>query len=407
MTDRARRVIQQCADIAGITEEPGRITRRCLTSPMRDVHNYLRRRMGDLDMAVQVDAAGNLRGIWSPNQSQLKRLLIGSHLDTVPDAGAFDGVLGVVIALEWVLLAREMKLPFPIDVVGFSEEEGVRFGLPFIGSRALAGTFDESLLSLRDDRDTSLDEALRAFGLNPSEITNAGVSDDVLGFVEVHIEQGPVLDDSKLSVAAVNCIVGQTRGTLSFVGQANHAGTTPMRLRRDALTASAEFILRVEEFALREQHLTATVGRIAVEPNATNVIPGTVILSLDCRHPDDGNRTSAVDQLLVRAQDIAQRRKLAMHWSKQLDQPAVPMSEKLTAHMAAAIRAAGLPLKVMTSGAGHDAMIMATRMPATMLFLRSPGGISHDPRESVLVEDIEASLRVAHRFLERLAADVG
>jgi allantoate deiminase len=389
-----------------MTEEEGRITRRFLTPPMHRVHAHLDNRLKDLGMQVSVDAAGNLRGHWeSPNPSRT-RLVIGSHLDSVPNAGAYDGVLGVVIALEWVRIAGEIGFDRPIEVIGFSEEEGVRFGVPFLGSRAVAGCFDRELLSLSDATGTTLEESIRVFGLDPSEIDQAAIDDPVRGFVEVHIEQGPVLDTAELSVASVTAIAGQTRGTLQFNGHANHAGTTPMHLRKDALAAAAEWITSVEELAHRTPGLVATVGKILVEPNAANVIPAKADLNLDCRHADDDVRDQAVLALLARARAIAEKRGLTIAWTEHMHQPAVLMDEQLATMMAEAIQATGLPATRMISGAGHDAMIMASRMPATMLFVRSPGGISHDPAEAVFAEDIEASLQVARRFLERLTADV-
>ena len=406
MTDQARRAIEECLCIARMTEEPGRITRRFLTPPMHDVHAHLRTRMESLGMDVEVDAVGNLRGLWQPRASHRDRLMIGSHLDTVPNAGAFDGILGVVLALEWVQLAQEMNFNAPIEVIGFSEEEGVRFGVPFLGSRAAARSFDPNLLHLSDHAGITLEEAIRDFGLDPSQIHRAAIDSDVRGFVEVHIEQGPVLDQAALSVAAVTAIVGQTRGTLAFKGHANHAGTTPMHLRKDALAAAAEWISAVEERGSHTPGLVATVGKIVAEPNATNVIPGKVEVTLDCRHSDDSIRASSVRQLLAHAQAIATRRKIDVHWHEQMNQPAVPMDETLTAIMAEAIQQAGLPKMKMTSGAGHDAMIMASRVPTTMLFVRSPGGISHDPAEAVELQDVDASLQVARIFLQRLAEDV-
>jgi allantoate deiminase len=322
----------------------------------------------------------------------------------VPNAGAYDGVLGVAVALEWILMAQEMKLPFPIEVVGFSEEEGVRYGVPFLGSTAVAGCFDRKLLDLRDEEGITLEQAIRGFGLDPADIDEAKIGNDVIGFVEIYIEPGPVLEASDLRVAAVTGIVGQTRGILTFTGHANHAGTTPMHLRRDALAAAAEWISIVEQLANQSEGLVATVGQIRIRPNAVNVIPGTAEASVDCRHVDDAARTRAVNELLSRAREIAGRRGLAMSWIVLVNQRAVPMDPQLTAMMVDAIREAGLPEKKMTSGAGHDAMIMASRVPATMLFVRSPGGVSHDPSESVLVEDVETSLCVARKFLERLAS---
>jgi allantoate deiminase len=283
----------------------------------------------------------------------------------------------------------------------------VRFGVPFIGSRAVAGRFDSSLLALKDAEGTTVEEAIRRFGLDPGRIDDASADADSLAFVEIHIEQGPVLETDNLSVAAVTAIVGQTRMSLTFTGHANHAGTTPMHLRRDALAGVAEWIAAVETLALRTEGLAATVGKAEVVPNAGNVIAGTVTVSLDVRHSDDFARNQAVEMLVKQASGIADRRRLALDCKRQMDQPAAPMDERLTAFLAEAMEAAGLPAKRMNSGAGHDAMVMAARMPTAMLFLRSPGGISHHPDEAVREEDVEASLHAGRKFLERLAADLG
>ena len=396
----------ECGRIATMTEEPGRITRRFLTPPVRAVHEYLRVRMQELGMQVHVDAAGNLRGLWQSQNASGKRLVMGSHIDTVPDAGAYDGVLGVVVALEWVRIAKELKFPINIEVIAFSEEEGVRFGVPFIGSRAVAGRFDEDILEAKDSDGVTLEAAIRAFGLDPGLIGKAELDKDAVGFVEVHIEQGPVLESESLSVAVVTAIVGQTRLTFEFIGHANHAGTTPMRLRHDALAAAAEWIAKVETLALATDGLVATVGKVVVEPNAGNVVPGAVKVSLDVRHAIDSTRKEAIEKLIESVDAIAARRSLTVKRTRQMDQPAVPMDERLTSFLADAIEAIGLPVKMMSSGAGHDAMVMAARVPTAMLFLRSPGGISHHPAEAVLEGDVEASLGVGRKFLERLAAEI-
>ena len=405
MKDRAQRAIAECRLIAAMTEEPGRITRRFLTPPMRDVHAHLRSRMEALGMSAHVDALGNLRGIWRPAGAPRKRLLLGSHIDTVPNAGAFDGVLGVTAALEWVGIAQELGLPLAIEVIAFSEEEGVRYAVPFLGSRAIAGTFDKTMLAYEDVSGIRMDEAMRAFGLTPEKIDEAVLDEDVLGFVEIHIEQGPVLEAENLPLAVVEAIVGQTRLTLTFTGQANHAGTTPMHLRRDALAAAAEWITAVESLALRTEGLAATVGSIVAEPNAGNVVPGVVHVSLDARHAHDAKRTAAVEELVARAGAIAERRGLVLQHTNLLDQPAVPMDEHLMEFLNSALESAGYPPKTMPSGAGHDAMVMAERLPTAMLFLRSPGGISHHPAETVLEEDVEAAMHVGREFLLRLAAE--
>jgi allantoate deiminase len=417
MRDRALHAIAECNLIATMSEEPGRITRRFLTPPMHAVHAHLRARMEALGMSVRVDAVGNLRGLWSSPSAPAKRLILGSHIDTVPDAGAFDGVLGVTLALEWVDLAQELALPLAIEVIAFSEEEGVRYVVPFLGSRAVAGTFDQAMLAYEDADGVRMDDAIRAFGLDPSKIGEAVLDENVLGFIEIHIEQGPVLEAENLQLAVVEGIIGQTRLGLRFTGQANHAGTTPMHLRRDALTAAAEWIGAVESQVkeaaekqdplLREPGLVATVGKIAIEPNAGNVIPGVVGVSLDLRAVSNRSRSRWVTELIREATTIARRRGIEFEWVKKMDERRVDMDKVLSLRLKSAVEAAGFPLKTMPSGAGHDAMVMAARVPTAMLFLRSPGGISHHPAESVLVEDVGASLHVGREFLLQLAQDIG
>ena len=363
--------------------------------------------MESLGMSVHLDAVGNLRGLWKPAEPpSTVRLLLGSHIDTVPDAGAFDGVLGVVLALVLVESAKALRLPLALEVIAFSEEEGVRFGFPFIGSRAVAGRLDPSILAHKDAKGTSIRQAIADFGLDPGNLQDAVADQRAAGFIELHIEQGPVLETEGLMVAAVTSIVGQTRLDLKFTGHANHAGTTPMHLRHDALAAAAEWIAKVEALALKTEELVATVGKLEAHPNAGNVIAGSVELSLDIRHVRDTTRKAAVDDLLHVAKSIAERRGLKLEWTQKMDEPSVPMDERLTAFMTNAIEAAGFPAKAMPSGAGHDAMIMAGLMPTAMLFLRSPGGLSHHPDEAVRDEDVEAALCVGERFLQRLAADV-
>jgi allantoate deiminase len=407
MKDRALRAIAECRHIAALSEELGRITRRFLTAPTHHVHAHLRARMESLGMSIHVDAAGNLRGLWSKAGVGHKRLVLGSHIDTVPDAGAFDGVLGVTLALEWVGIAQDLALPLTIEVIAFSEEEGVRFGVPFLGSRAVAGNFDDAWLTLTDTEGIAMEAAMRGFGLDPGRIGEAALNADAADFLEIHIEQGPVLEAEGLRVAAVTAIAGQTRLNMAFGGQANHAGTTPMHLRRDALAAAAKWITAVETLAHRTDGLIATVGKVIVEPNAGNVVPGYAQVSLDVRHVNDRTRVTAVEELVAKASLIAAQRGLTLERTDRLDQSAVPMDERLTALLTSAIEAAGYPVKTMPSGAGHDAMVMAAKVATAMLFLRSPGGISHHPAETVLEEDVEAALHVGREFLLQIARQVG
>jgi allantoate deiminase len=387
----AQKTIECCRDLALCTEEPGRITRTFLSPPMHDVHHILGAWMLQLGMDVSIDAAGNLRGLRA--SASQRRVVIGSHLDTVPNAGAFDGILGVVLGVALVEALGDDVIAPAIEVIGFSEEEGVRFGVPFIGSRAVAGTLDESVLT------PAVTDAVRAFGLDPANIPMALLSSDACAYLEFHIEQGPALESRGLPLGIVDAIAGQSRFTLTFRGRANHAGTTPMSLREDALAAAAEWICEVERVAAGEPGLVATVGSIAVEPDATNVIAGCARVSLDVRHANDTVRHAAVDRVLRAADEIARRRGITVSHEQRLDQPAVEMDCNLRGKLARAVEEAGYPVHHITSGAGHDAMILAPLVPTAMLFLRSPGGISHHPDESVLARDVEAALEAGMRFL--------
>lgn len=376
----AAEVIGRCRALAACTEEPGHITRTFLSPPMREVHRLVGGWMGSAGLRVSIDAVGNIRGVSGAGP----RLMIGSHLDTVRHAGAFDGILGVMMG---VALAQRHP-PCALEVIGFSEEEGVRFGTPFLGSLALVGT---PLV------EPPIIEAIRAFGLDPERIPEAAMSADVKGYVEFHIEQGPVLESLGLPLGVVEAIAGQSRLEVRFNGHANHAGTTPMSLRRDALAGAAEWIALVEREACATAGLVATVGKLEAQPGVANVIAGSVRASLDVRHARDQERARAVAAILGGAERIAARRGLKVEWETRLEQPAVAMQ---FAGVERAVEAAGYPVHRMVSGAGHDAMIVACRVPAAMLFLRSPGGISHHPDEAVLPEDVAAALAVGMRFLE-------
>lgn len=354
-------------------------------------------------MQVNVDAAGNLRGLLG--SAMAPRLIIGSHLDTVPNAGAFDGILGVMLGLALVEELPALALPLSIEVIGFSEEEGVRFRKPFLGSLALMGELSREILSLKDAQGVSVEQAIRDFGLDPTNIPAAKFAPQTVGYLEFHIEQGPVLESQDKALGVVEAIVGQSRLVLSFIGNANHAGTTPMHLRHDALAAAAEWIVAVEDLAKQHDDLVATVGQIDARPGAGNVIAGHVDATLDLRSAHDAVRLAALEQLLNAARIAAERRGVELRWRRTLDQPAVPMDTRLTGLLEqAAGYAKERPLR-MVSGAGHDAMIVATGVPSCMLFLRTPGGTSHHPDETVLAEDVEAALEAGLKFLKLLGGD--
>jgi allantoate deiminase len=409
MRERAQQVIARCRRLATFTEDvvagnqPS--TRRTFLSlPMHDCHREITRWLEALGIPVRVDATGNLRATYPAAQSGAPKLLVGSHLDTVPNAGAYDGVLGVVLAVSLLETLHGRKLPFGIEVIGFSEEEGVRFGVPFIGSRALVGRLDEALLQMQDGHGISVRKAMEEFGLNPAEIPQARLSDEYFGYIEFHIEQGPVLEELGQPLATVESIAGQSRLEFTFLGRSNHAGTTPMHLRYDALAAAAEWISAVERRARSVPGLVATVGKIDAKPGATNVIAGETRVTLDVRHGSDEIRIRAVKDLVEQAQEIASRRGLTAKSSTMLEQQAVAMNPLLVAEIERAIEKTGCVSHRMVSGGGHDAMILAEKIPAAMIFLRTPGGISHDPAESVAVEDVEKAIECGLHLLDQLAA---
>ena len=406
-TAQAREVIRWCRQLATLSEDPNGTTRTFLSKPMREVHTALATWMAGVGMTVRVDAVGNIRGLYPADRSaetagSIPRLFIGSHLDSVPNAGAFDGVFGVVLAVALVEMLGEKRFPFAIEVIGFSDEEGVRFGTPFLGSRALAGSFDSALLSLADASGRTVRDAIEAFGLDVNRIPDAQAPAAAIGYLEFHIEQGPVLDNLNLSLAVVEVISGQSRVDLTFTGVAGHAGTTPMKMRKDALAGAAEWIAEVEREALATPDLVATVGRMNVTPGAGNVIPAQCAASLDVRHPTDAIRQAATTRLLSSAEEIAGRRGLEVTFETRLDQPSVAMDRSFAAVLDRAIELAGFPSHRMASGAGHDAMVVSARMPAGMIFLRCANGISHHPSESVREEDVEAALKTGAQFLDEL-----
>ena len=320
---------------------------------------------------------------------------MGSHIDTVPDAGAFDGVLGVALALALVRSLDGVRLPFAIEVIAFSEEEGVRFSLPFIGSRALTGSLGTDDLETVDQEGVSVRQAIAGFGLDADDWQNALATPGTFAFLEVHIEQGPVLEDLGLPLGVVTALVGQSRFELTFKGKANHAGTTPMPLRRDALACAAAWVVKVEATGRAVPGLVATVGSIRVAPGVANVIAGSAVVSLDVRHASDETRSQVEIALLASAEHEAATRGVSLDVQQKLAQDAVPLDVRLIDLLASCV---STPHR-MVAGAGHDAMMIAGSIPSAMLFIRTPGGLSHHPDEAVAIEDVQASFETIRKLL--------
>jgi len=395
-------VLERCAQLATISDEPGRLTRLFAGPAMGRAHERVRGWMRAAGLSVRVDAAGNLIGRREGPVPHAPTLVLGSHLDTVRDAGAFDGPLGILVALA--ALERRAHLPYAIEVVAFSDEEGVRFGTAYLGSRSFAGTFPQELLELTDATGATMAQALEAFGGDPAGLPGAArAGDPLLGYVEVHIEQGPVLEERGVPLGVVGAIAGATRAEARFVGRAGHAGTVPMDSRRDAVTGAAEWTLAVEATGRATPGLVATVGRLEVDPGAPNVVAGAVSATLDVRHGDDAVREHAVAALRRSAAAIADARGLHLQWTTRLENPAVRVDERLTGMLADAVAAAGHPVVRLTSGAGHDAVALADLTGVALLFVRCAGGLSHHPDESVERDDVGAAIDVLERFLVSLS----
>lgn len=393
----AGRVMARCRALGRLSDRPDGLFRPFLSPATREAHALVAGWMREAGLDVRVDALGNLRGRRAGPAPGAPTFLIGSHLDTVPNAGMYDGVLGVTLALEVAEGLRDAPLPYALEVIAFSEEEGVRFGTPFLGSRAVAGSLDPAWLDAWTDADgVTPRRAILDFGLDPDAWPDARAR-GLLAFLEVHIEQGPVLAALGAPIGVVGAINGQTRASVVFSGQASHAGTTPMHARRDALTGAATFALRAETLGQTTPDLTATVGRLEVEPGAANVVPGAARLTLDVRHPDDAARRAALAALERDAHAIAEGRGLAVAFDVTHDQPAVPLDAARLARLAP-------DLPALPSGAGHDAMILAAASPAAMIFVRSPNGLSHHPDETVDEADVAAALALALAYALDLAA---
>jgi allantoate deiminase len=383
----AQKIMERINALAKITDEPGCITRTFASPAMRGVNELVGFWMREAGMTVRVDAIGNLIGHYDGEKSGAKILLLGSHLDTVRNAGKFDGPLGAILAIACVeeLHQKRIRLPFAIKVIGFSDEEGVRYQTAYLGSKVLAGSFDVKDLERKDAAGICLRDAIHNFGGDAAKLKAARLNPKhLLGYLEAHIEQGPVLEAKHHAVGVVTAIAGQSRCKIIFTGRAGHAGTTPMNLRQDALCAAAEFILVVESLARKTPGLVATVGQIKAEPGASNVIPEDVYLTLDLRHQEDSVRRKAIAMLQKTGQKISVGRKIKFAWHFVQQTDSVPCSPKLSKLLAVAAKKHQRRVIQLPSGAGHDAAIMAQITPAAMLFIRCKQGISHHPELAVM-----------------------
>jgi allantoate deiminase len=399
----AARILEHCDALARCSEQPDGLTRVYLSPELRAASALVLQWMREAGMSAGLDAMGNVVGRYEGERPGLPCLMLGSHLDTVRDAGKYDGMLGVVTGIECVavLSARKLRLPFAVEVIGFADEEGVRFNATLLGSHAVAGTFDRAHLERSDASGKTLRDALSDYGLDPDAIARAARHrDEVLAYAELHIEQGPVLEAERLPVGVVTAINGGNRLAVELSGMAGHAGTVPMRLRRDALAGAAECVLAVERIASAEPEVVGTVGKIEALPGAINVIPGRVRFSLDVRAPTDAQRERALGAIRAAFGEVAQRRDLTLEMRPVWEAKTALCASWLQDQLAEAVRADGIAVRRLPSGAGHDGMAMITVADIGMLFVRCKGGISHNPAESISEEDAAIAARVFLRFIE-------
>jgi allantoate deiminase len=401
------RVMAMIEDLAQHTDEPGRITRLYLSTAHRKAAEATLGLMQAAGLVAHIDALDSVVGRIEGADPDAPALLIGSHIDSVVDAGRYDGNLGVVLGIAVVEALREqgVTLSCPLEIVAFGDEENVRFPTNLSTSSALAGRFNPAWLDGRDQDGIALRDALIAFGGDPDGAE--ALARDLAryrGYLEVHIEQGPQLEAKDLPVGIVSAINGITRAHAHVIGEAGHAGTVPMNMRRDALAAVAEMIGIVERAGSTRTDTVATVGVAQVQPGAINVIPARVDFTLDARAPDDAVREAMVQDIMAECQAAAQRRGVELVIEPFMDSPATPMDKGLIEQLEAAVRGLNIEPLHLSSGAGHDAVAMANLCPSAMLFVRCKGGISHNPAESITVEDADAAARVLLATVKRIAA---
>ncbi|QFU15269.1 allantoate amidohydrolase [Microvirga thermotolerans] len=402
-----RRAMAMLDSLARHSDDPDRLTRLYLSKAHRSAAEETLSLMREAGLDAHIDPLGSVIGRMEGANPGAPALLIGSHIDTVIDAGRYDGTLGVVLGIVAAEALREEGIvpSCPIEVVAFGDEENARFPTNLSTSYAFSGNYRPEWLEGRDESGTTLREALLRFGGDPERIgTIARDPKRYRGYLEVHIEQGPQLEANGLPVGLVSAINGVSRARATVIGEAGHAGTVPMPMRRDALAAAAEMIVAVERAGAIRQDTVATVGSAKVTPGAINVIPARVDFTLDARSPDDAVRHAMVADILAECRSIAGKRGVTFTVEPFMDSPATPMDRSLLGLLEEAVRAAGIPPRHLASGAGHDAVAMAALCPVAMLFVRCKGGISHNPAESITLEDADIAARVLLETVKKIVS---
>ncbi|WP_424982553.1 M20 family metallo-hydrolase [Maritalea sp. S77] len=408
MTDWGQLAADRLTEIAKFSEAGPGVSRLPFTREHADAVTMIEGWMHDAGLVSHLDAAGTLVGR-TQFTGATQTLYMGSHQDSVRQGGAYDGIMGIalpILALK-KLSSEGITLPFNVEILAFADEEGVRFPTALIGSRALAGTYDPAVLELQDREGISIDKTMRAFGLSPENIPKLKRNNNqALGFVEVHIEQGPILQDEDLSLGVVSAICGIERHSVTFHGVSGHAGTLPMRNRQDALVGASKLVSFVHELALNTEHLRATVGALDISPNVVNAVPNEARLTVEMRSADDAIRSEAAQRFEDEAKEIAQAHGLTLRYEKTYAQPAQQCADSLKSPLADAIEAHLGRAVTLPSGATHDASAMADLGPMAMMFVRCKDGISHNPAEYASPQDMGDAVNVLAQFIQNMAARV-
>lgn len=403
---RAEKILQRINVLASISEDDGCITRTYGSKAFIEARNKTEHWMKEAGLQTRVDNIGNIRARLLSPHTQAKTFVIASHIDTIINAGKFDGPMGVLIGLDLIeqIIQSKTELPFHIELIGFCDEEGCRFHTTYLGSKVVAGSFDIAILDTKDIAGISLLEAITKIGGDVKDLDKDAIAKkDWAGYFEIHIEQGPVLYEKNIPVGLVTAIAGQRRVAIAFKGEAGHAGTVPMDMRRDALACAAAFILETEKLATaNKQTLVATVGKLHIINAASNVIAGEVICSLDLRSADEGLLSSSYETVKKITQGICKKRNILLEWNLIQQAKPVTCDAAMNNRLALSIKEEGYKLVALVSGAGHDAVPVSAVSPVAMLFVRCFKGISHHPLENVELKDLAAALKVSDNFIQQL-----
>ncbi|MDQ6903427.1 MAG: M20 family metallo-hydrolase [Bacteroidota bacterium] len=405
---RAEKINEQIQELAKYSDEKDCLSRIFGTAAFMRCRDTIELWMKEAGLHTSIDNMGNVRGKLSSENTDAKTFVIGSHYDTVIDAGKYDGPLGVLAGLDIMkkLIADQIKPPFNIELIAFSDEEGVRFHTSYLGSTVLTGKFNQDLLEKKDDSGIKLEEVLQQMHYASDQLPNDAMPEDKwLGYYEIHIEQGPVLYKNNVPAGIVTCINGQKRIHIEFNGVSGHAGTVPMNIRKDALAAAAQFVLAVEKLASsKKSNIVATVGKMEVQYAASNVIPGKVSCTLDLRSGNKKKLSRAYEDLNALCEEICNERKVYFEWKLVQESNLIDCDEKLMKFLRKAIKEQDKNVEVieMESGAGHDAVAISKVAPVAMLFVKCFKGISHNPLENVEIKDIAAALEISDNFMQQL-----